>query len=394
VRTGAGSTLAGYVGMIESGVVAGWAADTAVPDGVVDILIYVDGKRVARVACDIFREDLLRSGRFGQGRHGFRYEFSPPLPAALQLRVCVRFAATGAVLRDASKTLGEAPLRPILVTAPGRSGTTFLMGRLAARPEICIAEALPYEVRLLAYWSTVFSTLTGAPNFERSVHPDFLEGDGYHAGSNPFAHESYASSFRASAPGSEYFERYVPEELADLCRKVITEYYLRLRDDYDKPTARYFAEKSNNLHAGSRAFSLSLFGHAKEIVIVRDPRDLLCSHMSYFQQNFGQAFRDVSYSCQDLLRIRKESRPGTMFVSYEKMILGQDGELARMGSFLGVPDLDRGNDEREAGDFKAHATSSSPAASIGRWQRQLSPENVARCNETWREMIDCFGYSS
>ena len=40
-----------------------------------------------------------------------------------------------------------------MVTAPGRSGTTLLMGLLAKSPAIVAAELVPYELRLISYYS-------------------------------------------------------------------------------------------------------------------------------------------------------------------------------------------------------------------------------------------------
>jgi hypothetical protein len=176
--------LVGYVGKIEADFVGGWAADTENPDAAIDVVIYVDGRRVAQVSCNDFRQDLLDLKIYGHGRHGLRYTFPTPLPLNAIDRVTVRFARTGAVVPNGERvSLGWNPLRAILVTAPGRSGTTLMMSRLSVSPQICVAETHPFEVRQISYWATVVATLAGAADFERSMHPDHLEGDG--AGRKP-----------------------------------------------------------------------------------------------------------------------------------------------------------------------------------------------------------------
>ena len=50
--------LVGHVGRVEPDFIGGWAADTEAPDSVVDVIVYIDGKRASRLACDVFREDL------------------------------------------------------------------------------------------------------------------------------------------------------------------------------------------------------------------------------------------------------------------------------------------------------------------------------------------------
>src|SRR4029077_14208930 len=129
-------------------------------------------------------------------RHGFAWHISPPLPLHLLDRVTVRFARTGVVLPDGDRPFRGAALRPVLVTAPGRSGTTVLMSRLSRSPQICIAEVHPFEVRQVSYWSTVVRTLSGEADYQRSMHPDQLEGVGFKVGSNPFSQPDYVDVFR------------------------------------------------------------------------------------------------------------------------------------------------------------------------------------------------------
>ena len=87
--------LAGHVGRIEADVIGGWAADTDAPDVVVDVIIYIDGKRAARVSCDRYRPDLHDLQIYGEGHHGFEWRISPPLPLQTLDRVTVRLRQFG-----------------------------------------------------------------------------------------------------------------------------------------------------------------------------------------------------------------------------------------------------------------------------------------------------------
>jgi hypothetical protein len=51
-----------------------------------------------------------------------------------------------------------------------------------------------------------------------------------------------------------------------------------------------------------------------------------------------------------------------------------------------------GNTSREDRVFQEHATSSSPTASINRWKRDLSADQITRCNEAWKEFLEVFSY--
>jgi hypothetical protein len=385
--------LVGHLDTVDHAYIGGWAADTDAPESVVHVIIYFDGKRAAQVRADRFRQDLHALGSYGSGNHGFRYELTDPLPLSLLNRISVRFAETGALLGDGNKRFeGTAGLSPILVTAPGRSGTTFLMNRLAQCREICVAETPPYEVRLLAYWSTVSHILTAEANFERSTHPDRLEGDGFNIGSNPFSDPSFANVFRDGNLGAEYFSIFVKQHLHDLARNLIVEYYARIRDDYGKHSACLFAEKNNNLDPRSRDFVRALFGDATEIVLIRDPRDLACSHIAYFKRDCGEAIRQIGAFCADLQRIKRNQTPRTIFIKYEDMVTGQSAHLTRLSSFLGIGEELSGNADDEHAVFATHATSSSPALSIGRWKTDLAADVRNFCNRQWRDFLEEFDY--
>ena len=203
--------LVGHVGQVKADFIGGWAADTEAPNSVVDVIVYIDGKRANHLSCDHFRQDLLDLGKYGEGRHGFQWRISPPLPVDLLDRISVRFSRTGAVLPggEIMRLPKQGDLSPILITAPGRSGTTLMMGRLALSPLICIAESHPFEVRLMAYWSTTVRILAGGPDYERSTHPDKLEGDGFRVGSNPYSHDNFKGAFLEPSLGKGYFSKYI-----------------------------------------------------------------------------------------------------------------------------------------------------------------------------------------
>jgi len=63
--------IQGHVDRITRQVITGWAADTAAPDEQIDITIFVNGRKMAQLACDQPRPDLRHMGMYGEGRHGF-----------------------------------------------------------------------------------------------------------------------------------------------------------------------------------------------------------------------------------------------------------------------------------------------------------------------------------
>jgi len=418
----------GHVDAVSRRVVAGWAADPDLPGERLTVSISVDGVHLGDAVADRLRNDLASLGRFGDGKHGFAFTFPEPLSADTEHVVRVVFqddggklpngeqrvsaaspipaaaappAATGAGKgaakggqKAASATKARAAaaaLLPVLVTAPGRSGTTLLMGLLARSPDIVAAELVPYELRLISYHAAAWHILTSPADLERSTHPDRLEGDGFHIGFNPFYSPQYAHAFRKPGPVRDYFDNFAPAQIAANASLLIREYYRRLADDRGKSGARFFAEKGNNLHKPTRQFTRQAFGAVRELVIVRDPRDVLCSHMAYFSSSPEKAFTQLTHASKQLLAIRAEQRLDIHTLKYEDMVRGDAACFAALSAFLGTaisPEVG------ESGEvvFRQHATSASPEASVERWRTNLPDDLKTRCAADWAEFLTVFGY--
>jgi len=254
------------------------------------------------------------------------------------------------------------------------------------------AELVPYEVRLISYHAAAFQVLTAPADLEHSTHPDRLEGDGFHVGFNPFHSPQYAQAFRAPAPVRDYFDQFAPDRLALCARDLIDEFYHRLAHDKGKQ-AKFFAEKGNNLHKPTRMFTRRAFGRVRELVIVRDPRDVLCSHMAYFSSSADKAFTQLSHAAKQLLAIRGEAREDIHILRYEDMVRGDEACFAALSAFLGVRiEPDAGDKSQDV--FRRHGTSVSPEASVARWRSNLPDPLKARCASDWADFFAAFGYQA
>lgn len=391
---------AGHVDAVSREAVAGWAAESDRPDEPISITINVNGRKIAEVTADRHRRDLEASGKWGDGRHGFRFTFPEKLAVAEDSLVVIRFRDDGRLVpngqhmlyADATDLVPEGGLAPILVTAPGRSGTTLLMSLLAANPEIVAGELVPYELRLLSYYAALHAVLDAPADWDRSTHPDHLEGDGFHIGFNPFRGPHFAAVFRNQATLADYHEKFVPEQVAGMIRTLLQEYYGRLAADKGKDAVRYFAEKNNNLHRPTRMAARRVFGRIREVVIVRDPRDVLCSHVAYFESPPEKAFQQLSHACRQLLAIRREARSDLVMIHYEAMLRGMPEFFEALSGFLGVR-IDPPDPDRQKAQFARHGTSETPEATIGRWRTHLAPELAERCAAEWGEFLTTFGYA-
>ena len=240
----------GHVDTVTRLSITGWAADTNAPGARLEVRVEVDGHEAGRIVAERPRRDLAALGNYGDGAHGFAFTFPAALTPHQSHKVRVLFA-DGTLVPGSERLLAkEAPgapranrPSPILVTAPGRSGTTYLMSCLAASPQIVVAELVPYEVRLLSYYAVAHAVLTAPADTEHSTHPDRLEGDGYHIGFNPFTAPMYAPAFAKQPALRDYTESWLPARVGEMVSELVGEYYTRLSADKGKAQVRYFAEK-------------------------------------------------------------------------------------------------------------------------------------------------------
>jgi hypothetical protein len=110
--------IQGHVDRITRQLVMGWAADTAAPDERVDVAVYLNGRKLAQLAGDQPRADLRHKGVYGEGRHGFRYDFVPPLPTSEDARVAIRFAESGESLGNGNVLLLRGATEPTILPTP------------------------------------------------------------------------------------------------------------------------------------------------------------------------------------------------------------------------------------------------------------------------------------
>ena len=388
--------LTGHVDVIERAYVAGWAADDQHPDIPISVLLFVNGQRYAQQRCDHSVPDRAAAASACAAGHGFHFSFDPPLPPRLDLRIAVRFVATGTIVPGGERMLagggGEKRLKPILITAPGRSGTTMFMERLSRCKAVVIARSHPYEIRMLSYYASAYHVLTAPANTDRSTHPDRLEGDGYFIGFNPFSDSGSVSPFKTAQLQREFFTGYVPDQVMSTFKQIIVEYYRRHCRDQNKHDVIMFAEKNNNLDTMPRKFTRAMFGETKEIVLIRDPRDLYCSRRSYFHQNTQTAIDQILWSCEQLMKLRAEVAPDMIFVRYEDIVMGEASEFRRVSDFLRF-ELPAADTARDAGSrFAIHATSQSPQSSIARWRQQMTADEIAAFGQSCYRFFELFGY--
>ena len=389
--------LTGYVDSADRHQVSGWAADARRPNAAVELVVFVNGTPVARIMADQPRPDLAALGVYGDGRHGFRYRFDMPLSLLRKHEIVVALAASREVLGGGRVSLPKGrieatdELTPVMISSTGRSGTTLLMRRLANDKTVVIGEQFPFEVKLVTYYAHAFEVLTAPGNREKSVHPDRITADPYHLGSNPYYHQFFEGVFPKGRMLNEFFAGELPPIVGTAFKQIITRFYRRLTVTQPKPEARFFAEKCDVFNT-ARDFARALYRGTREIVLVRDPRDVFCSQRAFFSAKPAEAFQGLRSVRDRMLEFHQEGAENLIFLKYEDLV-GQPNEaMQQVSSLLALDQTIEIDEAREAAQFKTHGTSRDPAASIGRWQQELTAEERARFDSEFGQYLDLFDY--
>jgi hypothetical protein len=174
-----------------------------------------------------------------------------------------------------------------------------------------------------------------------------------------------------------FMTRRLPVRLGNAFREVILDYYEDVAKDQGTDYPIYFAEKALPELDARRGIRF-MFPKVLEVVLIRDMRDVVCSSTSSSGTSFDRALGANVTAAKQLLAIEDEQNPNIMFLKYEDFVLDNEKTIERLFQFCGLASI-RSDDRGMSDLFVTHATSSSPAASIGRWKKDLSVEQQQKC---------------
>lgn len=262
---------------------------------------------------------------------------------------------------------------PFFIVGAGRCGSTRLYELLAPHPAI----ALTNEGKIvdLAYLVSRFAALPAFRPAEFVVH----ESVRVH-GIVPEEHVAVVSRI---------FDRHVAEAVLEIYRELFpAKQFVRWGDKLPDPHAA---------HAIGQVFADTRF-----VILVRDPRDVLCSFRAFAKKPHVVAanpFLTRTLALPDFCAHFKNLYEGAsrylhphVVVRYERLVADPLPEVERVLAHLGlapVPASEMG----PSGLFASHATSASPTASVGRWQQDLTAAEIRQVESLLGGFLEEHGYA-
>ena len=294
-------------------------------------------------------------------------------------------------------------LSPILLDHRGRDGSTLMMRLLRSSPAIAVPGPYPYEKKYFAYlwrwsrllerrdqsewWTYIDLTSLTFESMKSLMGPPVWSSD--------LIHDSDESMSRLM------FE----EAWRELSRRATAQ----VRAEHGDPSAdvRYYAEK----HQDTRLIDLSELPPIRVLVLVRDPRDMFVSFVSFDAKRRREgrpefeAARPAPGESEDerVTRFIERERARMDWIAdlgsdadlpvfrYEDLVADLPGQARRLEDWLSV-ELDPAAVAADAGLQAQHVSAGSPEASVGRWRDELDPALAERFNRELGEELAALGY--
>jgi len=297
-------------------------------------------------------------------------------------------------------------LQPLMLTTLGRSGSTYVMGILSRHPEIVAYKPFEYDVRVARYWVDVFSSLAQPGSYMQSVVPTDIGRPQWWLGQG----ELPAGAHLPDRGVMDYLGREGVDGLADMCRERVDAFYTHIGGEQCKRKARYFAEKGPPDR--NAAVLRSFYPERREIILVRDLRDTICSILAMNRKrskgDFGRenVRGDEEYmgylrpsALQLLETVSKESREsGAYLLRYEEFVREPRESLWKALTFLGLDRSDEVLDQMlapaPAEVVAYHCTSADAGASVGRWRSEFTESMRAAFREHLEDVSLQLGYGA
>ena len=297
-------------------------------------------------------------------------------------------------------------LRPLIVTTLGRTGSTWLIHLLSGHPAVTAYRPFSFEPRAVTYWIDVLTSLSEPASYTQQVEGEVHYPRPWWLGSGTrMTSEVLPDEELARWLGSEHVA-----DLAAFAQQRLDAVYLRIGAlAGDRP--EFFTEKCLP-ESNVPQLVGELYPDGREIFLVRDFRDMLCSIRAFNEKRGSAAFgldetsTDEAYvldvlapSVKNLLHDWRDRADTAHLVRYEDLVMNPADTLRGILEQAGLEASGERVDDMLARaavpipGMDMHRTAGQGAAeSVGRWQRDLEPQLQAVCDEAFSEALAEFGY--
>lgn len=301
----------------------------------------------------------------------------------------------------------EPRLQPIMITTTGRTGSTALVQLLAAHPRVVAYRPFNYEPRVATYWTDLLRALSEPASAGRQLETSGnLNDRWWWIGNFP-----RTPTLKVEDGVQGWIARERLESLTSFCQSSIEAVYERVAAANGRESPLYFAEKF--LPTVTPSLMWELYPDAREIVLVRDFRDMVSSIFAFDADKPFRGFDHVDGETDEeyVLRIgRKWTRrileswtarkDRSHLVRYEDLVLEPADTLEALLDYLR---LEGGGGAREQmleafpttppePYAQAHRTAPSVRSSIGRWRTDLPLPLKSACELAFGPALEAFGY--
>lgn len=280
-------------------------------------------------------------------------------------------------------------LAPLILSSMGRSGTTWFMHLLSKHPGIYVHDEYPHELLGAYYWINMLESLTTPLAADRIMSKWKMRD---HLAKSVRSHVYYRQG--APDPILRYLGGAYVSDLAAFCQQSIDRFYRELSAAKLASTGTpigYFSEKSLPFPSLIK----ELYAGAREVFLIRDVRDNICSALAFNAkrgtQEFGReaAVSDeefAAYRCAEFKSLYQSylaNRDTALLVRYEDLVADPtataNGVLAYLGLAASADVVAAMVGQAAAGDANLdfHKTSATPTRSVQRWRKEL-PQAIAQ----------------
>lgn len=299
-------------------------------------------------------------------------------------------------------------LQPLLISTLGRTGSTWVVRVLGEHPQMVAYRPFQCETRISGYWLGILRTIAEPCSYYQALNGELYD-DTWWLGTK---RSTQVPEELLDQDITRWFARDTVQKMAAFAMERMDSFYTEVAQMQGKAGAAFFVEKCWPEAYVPQVLS-ELYPGGKEIILVRDFRDMACSIFSFNKKRGIVSFgRQNAESDTQFIRQLRDSAVRTLehwrargkaahLLRYEDLILRPEATLREV---LGYLALDADEETVRSTLKRAHAldsslqtehqTSKDPAASIGRWRNDLDDALKVACNEAFGDVLEQFGYEA